>query len=338
MSAPVPPPLRMGILGAATIAPIALVRPAREVDDVDVVSVAARDPEKARRFAARHGIGKVHSSYAEMLDDPSLDAIYVPLPNGLHAEWTLRALEAGKHVLCEKPLASNADEAARMAEAAEKSGRRLMEAFHWRYHPLSARVLEILASGELGTVRHVEARLCVPMLKPGDIRFRWDLAGGALMDTGCYTVNIVRTLAGAGEADAGDPEVLSARAWKLSPDVDRAMEAGLRFPNGVTARIQCSLLSGWLLSAGAQVRGDQGRLSVFNPVAPQIHHRLKVRSPRGTRVERVRGDASYTAQLRAFASWLRGGPEPPSDARDGVRNMAIIDAIYEAAGMRRRGT
>jgi predicted dehydrogenase len=328
----------MGILGAATIAPFAVVRPARELDDVELVAVAARDTEKARRFAARHGIPGVHEDYAALLADPEIDAVYVPLPNGLHAEWTIRALEAGKHVLCEKPLASNADEAARMADAAEKTGRCLMEAFHWRYHPLARRVAEVLASGELGAVRHVEARLCLPLLKPGDIRFRWDLAGGALMDTGCYTVNIVRFLASGGVGDAGIPEVLSARAWKLSPDVDRAMEAGLRFPNGVTARIQCSLLSGWVLSVGARVRGDAGRLSILNPVAPQVHHRLSVRSPEGSRVERVQGDASYTGQLRAFVGWVRGGPEPPSDARDGVRNMAILDAIYEAAGMRRRGT
>jgi len=331
------PPLRIGILGAATIAPMALVRPARRVPEVEVVSVAARDPEKARRFASRHGIPRTHEDYEALIADPALDAVYVPLPNSLHAAWSIRALEAGKHVLCEKPLASNADEASRMAETAEKTGLRLMEAFHWRYHPLARRVAEILESGELGAVQHVEASFCFPMLKPGDIRFRWDLAGGALMDAGCYAVNIVRFLAGGGSGGSV-PEVLSARAWKLSPDVDRAMEAGLRFPNGPTGRIQCSLLSARLLALSARVRGERGRLKIFNPIAPQFHHRLTVRGPGGSRVEHVRGDASYTGQLRAFATWVRGGEAPPSDARDGVRNMRVIDAIYEAAGMRRRGT
>ncbi len=332
-------PVRIGILGAANIAPMALVRPAREVEGAEVAAIAARDPEKARRFAERHGIARAHDDYASLIDDPTLDAVYVPLPNRLHAEWTIRALEAGKHVLCEKPLASNADEAARMAEAAEKSGRRLMEAFHWRYHPLMTRVAEILDQGELGTLRHVEASFCFPLLKPGDIRFRWDLAGGALMDTGCYAINIVRFLAGAHtEPGENEPEVLSARARKLDTDVDRAMEAGLRFANGVTARIRCSLLSARVLSLRARARGDDGRLSIFNPIAPQFHHRLRVTTSAGSRAERLRGDSSYTAQLRAFVAWVNGGPTPPSDARDGVRNMRVIDAIYEAAGMRRRGT
>ncbi len=324
-------PIRIGILGAATIAPFALTRPARHVREVEVVAVAARDPARARRFAERHGVPRVHPDYDALLADSELDAVYVPLPNALHCDWTIRALEAGKHVLCEKPLANNADEALRMAETAEKCGRILGEAFHWRYHPLAGRVREILDSGELGRIRHVEACLCIPLWKPGDIRFDLGLGGGALMDTGCYTVNIVRFLAG------GEPEVLSARASLLRPDVDRAMEAALRFDSGATGRISCSLLSARVLQVTARVRGERGRLHVFNPVAPQLHHRLRVVGPKGSRVERVPGDASYTAQLRAFARAVRTGEAMPSDARDGVRNMAVIDAIYQAAGLRPRG-
>src|SRR2546422_5295627 len=128
-------PLRFGILGAARIAPMALVRPAQRVPEASVLAVAARDPERARRFAARHGIPRVHPSYDALLADPEIDAIYNPLPNALHAPWTIRALAAGKHVLCEKPFAANAAEAGGMARAAERSGRGLMEAFHSRYHP-----------------------------------------------------------------------------------------------------------------------------------------------------------------------------------------------------------
>ena len=147
------PPLRFGILGAARIAPMALVRPAREGTGVEVVAVAARDERRARAFARRHRIPRTHGSYAALLADPEVDAVYVPLPNSLHAEWTIRALEAGKHVLCEKPLASNAAEAALVIEAAQRSGRLLIEAFHWRHHPLAARMREIVTSGELGAER-----------------------------------------------------------------------------------------------------------------------------------------------------------------------------------------
>jgi len=140
-----PEPLRIGILGAARIAPMALIRPARLVSEVEVTAIAARDEGRARKFAAKHGIPRVFPSYEALLEDRNVDAIYNPLPNGLHCEWTIRALESGKHVLCEKPIASNASEARQMADAAAKTGRELVEAFHWRYHPLATRVLEILA-------------------------------------------------------------------------------------------------------------------------------------------------------------------------------------------------
>ena len=223
-------PLRIGTLGAARITPSALVRPARETAGVEILAVAARDPDRARKFAARHGIPRVHASYEALLDDPDIEAIYNPLPNALHCEWTLRALDAGKHVLCEKPLGSNEVEAQRMVAAAARTGLVVAEAFHWRYHPLAARMREILDSGELGAVRHVDAGMCIPLPLLGDIRYQLALAGGALMDVGCYPVSIVRFLAGA------EPEVVSARVKEIRPGVDRFAETELRFPGGVTGR------------------------------------------------------------------------------------------------------
>ncbi len=136
--------LRIGVLGAARIAPTALTRPAKQVPEARVLAVAARDPARARKFADKHDVPRVHASYDALLADPEIDAVYNPLPNALHCEWTIKALEAGKHVLCEKPMASNAREAERMAEAAEKTGLVLAEAFHYRYHPLAARMREII--------------------------------------------------------------------------------------------------------------------------------------------------------------------------------------------------
>ena len=190
-------PLRIGTLGAARITPMALLRPARQVPEATVVAVAARDAQRAGKFATKHRIANVHTSYEAMIADPNLEAIYNPLPNSHHCLWTIKALEAGKHVLCEKPLAANAADAQRMADAAASSGRVLMEAFHWRYHPLAARMREIVDSGELGKIRHIETHFCIPLWIPGDIRFRLDLAGGATMDTGCYAISILRFLAGA---------------------------------------------------------------------------------------------------------------------------------------------
>jgi predicted dehydrogenase len=329
MSAPLP--LRIGVLGAARIAPMALVRPARSLAEVEVVAVAARDPARARKFAAKHGIPRVHRDYDALLADPDVDAVYNPLPNGLHCDWTIRALEAGKHVLCEKPLASNAEEARRMARAAERTGRALVEAFHWRYHPLAARMKEIVDGGALGAVRHIEAQLCLPMLLPGDIRYRYELGGGATMDLGCYTISILRFLAGA------EPEVVRAEAALSSPQVDRAMKADFRFADGRTGHIHCSLFSSALLRDRVTVRGENGVLSVLNPVVPHIFHRLTLRTEAGRKTERVSGDATYTCQLRAFAAHVRGAERMPTDAAHGVANMQVIDAVYDAAGLPRRG-
>jgi predicted dehydrogenase len=299
---------------------------------VEVLAVAARDEGRARRFAARHGIARVHPGYAELVADPELDAVYNPLPNALHCEWTIRALEAGKHVLCEKPLASNADEARRMLLAADRAGRVLVEAFHWRYHPLAERMKNVVASGALGRVRHVEASLCIPLVLPRDIRYRFDLSGGATMDAGCYAVSIVRHLAGA------EPEVLSATARLASPDVDRWMRAELRFPDGRSGRITCSLFSSTLVRVEARAIGDAGDMHVLNPIAPQFYHRLRVRTPAGRSVEHVAGDASYMHQQRAIARAVQLGEPVPTDGAHGVANMAVIDAIYRKAGLRLRGS
>ncbi len=320
-------PLRIGILGAARITPMALVRPARQVPAVTLAAVAARDATRAGAFAAKHGIRRVHDSYASLVDDPEIDAIYNPLPNNLHAEWSIRALRAGKHVLCEKPIAANAEEAQRMRDVAAESGRVLMEAFHWRYHPLAARMKAIIASGVLGTVRHIEAYFHIPLLLPGDIRYRLDLAGGAMMDTGCYTISILRHLADA------EPEVVAARARQSSPGVDRQMAADFRFADGRTGHISCALFSAALVRVRARVRGDRGELSVFNPIVPQVWHRLTLRTETGTQREHVRADSTYTHQLRAFVAAVRDGAPFPTNPDDAVANMQVIDAVYRAAGL-----
>jgi predicted dehydrogenase len=327
-----PEPLRLGILGAARIAPSALVRPATRVDGVEVLAVAARDVTRAGRFAAKQRIPRVHSGYDALLADPEIEAVYNPLPNGLHCEWTLRALAAGKHVLCEKPLASNEEEARRMAEAAERAGLVLMEAFHWRYHPLAARLREIIDSGELGAVRHIDVATCVPMPLPGNIRFRYELGGGSMMDIGSYAVHILRFLAGS------EPEVISAEARFSSPDVDRWMRAEHRFPDGTTGTTTASLMSARLLQISAKVEGESGRLSVFNPLAPHVYHHVRVKTRDGSRTERVAGDATYTCQLRAFRDAIRTGTPPATDGWDGVANMRVIDSVYRKAGMKVRGT
>jgi predicted dehydrogenase len=325
-------PIRIGILGAARIVPAALTDPARRTPAVAITAIAARDPARARAFAQKHGIPRVHASYQALLADPELDAIFNPLPNSLHCLWTVRALEAGKHVLCEKPFAANAREAEQMAAAAQRSGRVLMEAFHYRHHPLAARMVEIVRSGELGRVRHIETNMCVPLPLPGNIRYRWDLAGGATMDTGAYAVHMLRHLAGS------EPSVLRAEARLASPRIDRWMTAELGFADGSTGRMTCALFSSTLLKISARVTGELGELHVVNPVLPQFFHRLRVRSTRGKRVERVPGDTTYYHQLQAFVASVTEGAPVLTSAEDAVANMRVIDDIYRKASLPPRGT
>jgi len=320
-------PLRIGVLGAARIAPLALINPAKQNSEVVVAAVAARDASRADAFAAKHDIPRVHESYEALIADPDLDAVYNPLPNGLHGRWTRAALAAGKHVLCEKPFTANAAEAREIADLAAQSDRVVMEAFHYRYHPLALRVEEIIASGELGKLERVEAALCFPLPKFSDIRYNYSLAGGATMDAGCYAVHMVRTFGGE------TPEVVSAQAKLRDPQVDRAMTAELRFAGGHTGRVRCSMWSSRLLEISAHVVGDRGELRVLNPVTPQFFHRLSVRSTDGKRVERFSRRASYAYQLDAFAAAVLRGEPVKTTPEGAVENMTVIDGIYRAAGL-----
>jgi predicted dehydrogenase len=322
-------PVRIGVLGAARIAPAAVIRPARHVDEAEVVVVAARDRSRAEAFATKHGVPRVVDSYDELVRDPGIDAVYNPLPNGLHGRWTIAALAAGKHVLCEKPFTANADEA-RTVAAAVPAGTVVMEAFHYRYHPVFMRAKQLLDQGAIGSVRHVETALCFPLPMFKDIRYQLDLAGGATMDAGCYAIHMARHLAGT------EPEVVSARAKLRSPGVDRAMQAELRFGSGATGRVTCSMWSSRLLRVGFRVTGDAGELRVFNPAGPNIYNRLSVRGPGGRAVEHLSRRPTYEFQLEAFCRAVAGGEPPITGVDDAIANMEVIDAVYRRAGLEPR--
>jgi len=327
--------LRIGILGAARIAPAALLKPAASLDGVEVVAVAARSRDRAAKLAGKYGVPKALGSYAELLDDPDIDAVYVPLPNGLHAEWTLRALAAGKHVLCEKPLTANAAEAQLVADAAGPSGRVVMEAFHYRYHPLAARIDAILHGEQrIGAIQRVETWMCFPLPVFSDIRYRYDLAGGATMDAGCYALHLARF------AGPGEPEVTGARATLLRlggrTQIDRAMSIDLRYPGGATGAAHTSMWSRSLLRIGLKVTGERGELSVPLFILPKVST-LKLTVDGRTTKEKVAGDSTYTHQLRAFRDAVAGGDTNLTPPADSVLTMRLIDAAYRAAGLQARG-
>ncbi|BBY80668.1 Gfo/Idh/MocA family oxidoreductase [Mycolicibacterium pulveris] len=318
-------PIAIGILGAARVAPAVIVKPAKKNAEVVVAAIAARDLSRAQRFAAKHGIDRAHGSYQALIDDPKVDAVYIALPNALHGRWTRAALEAGKHVLCEKPFAANAAEAREIADLAAKSDRVVMEAFHYRYHPFASRVEQIIASGELGTLQRIEAADCFWLPKFSSNAYNYSLGGGALMDLGSYVVDMLRAFGGS------TPEVVSAQAKLRDPKIDRAMTAEVRFADGHTGRLRCSLWSSAPPHYTAKVVGDRGELRL-HPVIP--FQQFSVRSADGRRVERFfRPRTTYDYQLEAFASAvLRGEPVKTTPAA-AVENMTVIDAVYRAAGL-----
>ncbi|MFJ2003735.1 Gfo/Idh/MocA family protein [Streptomyces chartreusis] len=326
-------PLRIGVLGAARITELSLVGPARTTGH-RLVAVAARDRSRAAAFADEHDVERVVDSYADLLADPEVEVVYNPLANGLHGPWNLAALAAGKHVLSEKPSASNAEEAAEVRDAAVKSGSVFMEAFHYLFHPVTRRLHEIVESGELGELRRVETLVAIPA--PGDSDPRWSLslAGGALMDLGCYSLHAVRMLA---PWAGGAPRLVSARGGQRAgaPGVDEWLDADLEFPGGATASARCHMAYDDL-EMSCRVIGSRGEALAPNFVLPHLDDRLVVRTPDGERTERLGTRSSYTYQLEALAAHIRRDGPLPLDADDALATMRLINESYRAAGFEPR--
>ena len=328
-------PLRIGVLGAARISEHAIVLPA-QLTGTRLVAVAARDAARAQSFARQHGVERVTSSYEALVEDPEVEAIYNPLANGLHGPWNLRAIAAGKHVLTEKPFASNVAEARTVRDAAEAAGVRVMEAFHYRYHPVMLRMMDLTSEGELGTIVRVEANMEIPAPPLEDPRWSVELAGGAMMDLGCYSVHVCRTL---GAFLGGDPVLMSARGREHpgAPGVDEWIEADLGFPSGATGAANCNMAAD-AVRFSLRVIGTLGEARAHNLLAPPDDDRITVAIGGDERVERLGTRTSYTYQLEVFTQWVREGGTIPTDADDAVGNMLMIDAVYEMSGMGLRRT
>ncbi|MDT7847561.1 Gfo/Idh/MocA family protein [Streptomyces justiciae] len=322
-------PLRIGVLGAARIAELSIVGPAR-AGGHRLVAVAARDRGRAESFAAAHGVERVADSYADLIADPEIDVVYNPLANSLHGPWNLAALRAGKHVLTEKPSASNAEEAIEVHEAVTKAGTVFMEGFHYLFHPVTRRLHELLDSGELGELRHVEAMVAMPAPPDSDVRWSLPLAGGALMDLGCYSLHALRMLA---PWAGGAPRLVAARGGEKAgaAGVDEWLYADLEFPSGITGTANCHMAyDKWQMSC--RVVGTRGEATAMNFVQPHLDDRVVVRTAAGERTEELGRRSSYTFQLEAFAAHLRDGAPLALDADDALTTMRLIDDCYRAAG------
>jgi predicted dehydrogenase len=327
--------LRWGVLSTANIAREKWIPGVRRSPEQrgEVVAIASRDPRLAEAVAAELGIGRAHGSYEALLADPDVDAVYIPLPNHRHLEWTIAAARAGKHVLCEKPLALTSAEAERMVDACEEAGVILMEAFMYRLHPSWLAVRQLLASGRIGRLQAVQSWFSYYNDDPTNIRNIAEAGGGALMDVGCYSVNLSRMLFGA------EPERVEA-AIVRDPDmeIDVITSALLVFPGGGQATFTCSTRSE--SDQRVHIVGTEGLISVgipFNippdrpthvfvtqggnpPVAPNVErHTFAIADP-------------YGAEADAFARAVLDGAPVPTPPADAVANLRVIERIFAAAG------
>ncbi len=326
-------PLRIGLLGAARISELSIIGPAAATG-TKLVAVAARDRHRAETFARTHGIGRVHDSYANVIADPDVEAIYNPLANSLHAPWNKAALLAGKHVLTEKPFASNMAEAIEVRDLARGRSLVVFEGFHYLYHPLMTRLMSVLTDGELGTVQHVESTMLMTTPPPDDPRWSLDLAGGALMDVGCYALHAQRVL---GDFAGGEPRLIGATGAERAgaPGVDEWAEAHLEFPSGATGVARCSMTSDhWDMSL--RVIGTTGEALIPDFLYQRNDDRLIVTSSSGARTEHCGTATSYTYQLQAFTSAVRDGAPYRTDANDAVATMSLIDDCYRSIGLEPR--
>lgn len=325
--------LRIGVLSAAKIAPPALVEPAASRDDVVVTAIAARDRTRAEEFAAANGIANVIDSYDALCTSDLVDAVYIATPPALHREWTIKALQAGKHVLCEKPLGANADDARAMVGAGREAGLVMMEAFHWRYHPM-AEIIRRVVADELGALLRVEASFTVGHIPDDDIRFNLAIGGGALMDLGVYPLQWARFAARASLGAAyREPKLVSATATMTRGLIDVELEAELRFNDALTGRIYCSMVSGVPFAATLRVEGTNGTMVVNNPLAPQLGNDVIIRTAAGERREQAPRTTTYSHQLDAFVRAINESTEPPTGGSDSIATMTIVDDVYRVAGL-----
>ncbi len=317
--------LKWGVLSTANIGRAAVIPAIQRSNNGQLVAVASRDKERAQAFAAELDIPRAYGSYKALLAAEDIEAVYIPLPNSLHGEWTIKAAEAGKHILCEKPLALNAAEGKDMAAAADRHGVVLMEAFMYRFHPQTEKVLELIHRGIIGEPRLIYAAFTFRLSNPDNIRLRPELGGGALMDVGCYCVNVSRTLAGA------EPVEVQAYANWAKTGVDEQMAGTLRFADGLLAQFDCAL--SLERREFYQVAGPEGHIAVPSAFLPGTgdttiyeHH-----GRQGATAHSIPGVDEYQVMVEHFADCvLHHVPVryPPAEA---AANMRVIEALYRSA-------
>jgi predicted dehydrogenase len=313
--------VRLGLLSTAKING-EILKAAAETSRVEVAAVASRDGAKATAYARQHGISRAHGAYDALLEDDDVDAIYVSLPNGMHHEWTMRALSAGKHVLCEKPYTRVPSEADEAYDAADAAGLVLMEAFMYRHHPQTRTIVRLVSEGAVGSLRAVRGVFSFPLTDLTNVRAIADLDGGALMDVGCYCVSGSRLV-------AGEPVSAFAEQVVGETGVDMAMYGTLRFPNEVVAQFEASFRAP--VRQVLEVIGEAGVLRAFAPWRIDWPGDLVLEREGSSEVVAVPDANSYTLELENLADAIAGRDRALLGRADAVGQARAIAALYRSA-------
>ena len=315
--------LRWGILSTANIGRAAVIPAIQASQNGVVTAVASRDAQKGAEFAAKLGIPVSYGSYEALLDDPEIDAVYIPLPNSMHYEWTIKAARAGKHILCEKPLALTAIQCLEMGAAAHEHGVLLMEAFMYRFHPRTEKIIEHVQSGALGSVQMIQSSFTFRVNQPDNIRMIAELGGGSLMDVGCYCVNICRTLAGE------EPIAVQAFANWSASKVDEQLIGNMRFANGLLAQFDCALTLG--RRETYTVAGTDAYLFVPDAFLPgQGNSYFQEFQNRKESIYEFVGSDEYQLMVEYFANCVLNKQSLKYNVTEAAANMRVIEALYQS--------
>ena len=317
--------VRWGVLSTANIGRAAVIPALLASEKAEVLAVASRDGQKAENFCAQFQIPQAYADYQQLLEDPQIEAVYIPLPNSLHKEWVIKAAEAGKHVLCEKPLGLTRQECLDMQAAAERQGVKLMEAFMYRFHPRIEELLRLTRCGQIGRLAAIEAAFTFRLTNEENIRLRPDLGGGSLMDVGCYCVNVIRTLAGAQPL-----RVCAFSNWAKS-GVDAQMAGLIYFENGIQGHFDCALTL--QRREACTIAGEDGFFRLENAFLPgKSETNIKeVRGRENTNTYTFSGVDQYQLMVEHFCDCIRLDQQPRYNAFEAGQNMQVIEALYRSA-------
>ena len=314
--------LRWGLLSTANIN-AALFKPLAKSKRNTLFAVGSRSEESAQAYAAEHGVPRAHGSYEALLADPEVDVIYNSLPNHLHAEWTIKALETGKHVLCEKPFALTLAEVDAMTAAAEKTGKTLAEAFMYRTHPQTLKVKEIIDSGKIGKVLLIKGGFTFTFNRPGNYRLDPAFGGGSLWDVGCYPVSYARTMLGL--------EPLEVFGWQVTGEsgIDESFSGQLRFHGDIHAQFDCGFRGPF--RAFIEIVGEQGTLEIPSPFHAGRKSEILLTREGKTKTIEIKGQHQYLGEVEDMADAILLGKAPHISLADSRANVAAILALYKSA-------